>query len=509
MLIDDIISGFDANGTRSHYQFETFTLNLLKYHIENQDKHFALADDRSRRGIGDAVSDTGFDNFKGKTVIEIKSSLGRLPTKMIVEQLVYRLSRKDELNNFEHLLIINIRPVPLGISERIISEFKAVNPSINVVIWGPEEINKIVVKHKKQAAAIVNNLFSLRLETAVSKTAGDWEKEREERLKELSDSYERGQFAFFLGAGVSSSAGMPDWNTLLNSLFVSYVAKEFIDQAAITENDIKQIVERLNNVDEPSALMAARYLRKGFSKDRTELNEFIKIITENLYKLRDATKKIHSDLLVSISGLCMPKRTGANVKSVVTYNFDDLLEKILSSKTIQHHSIYSENEYYHPNELPVYHVHGFLPENTKGYESLDKSTLVFSEEGYHQIYSEPYHWSNLVQLNNLREYNCIMVGLSMTDPNLRRLLDISARNLDKPRHFAFLQRMTKEKFVYTIDPKTGEKKQAINNVKSAEEFLDKHHKLNEEIMKELGVSVIWFTDFPEIPVLLDRLATNP
>jgi len=300
---------------------------------------------------------------------------------------------------------------------------------------------------------------------------------------------------------------MPDWNTLLNSLFVSYLAKEFNEQNTITSDDIKQIVERLNQIDEPSALMSARYLRKGLSNERRDINDFTKTITDNLYKLRNDNYNIDSSLLQAISNLCMPKRTGANVRSVITYNFDDLLERQLKVRTIEYHSIFSESEYYHPDELPIYHVHGFLPEAPKEYDGLERSTLVFSEEGYHQIYSDPYHWSNLVQLNNLREYNCLMVGLSMTDPNLRRLLDISARNLDKPRHFAFMKRITLEKFVYSTD-KNNKEKQHITNIKSAQEFLDKHHTLNEKIMNDLGISIIWFTEFNEIPEMLNELTNN-
>ncbi|RBL92909.1 SIR2 family protein [Chitinophaga flava] len=502
MLADDILSSFETNGPRSYFQFETFILNLLKFHIETEKKQFAISD--SIRGIADAVAENGFDDFKGKTLIEITNSITRMPMKEFVDRMLYQLSRQDDLESVKNILIVTLRTIPAPTKAKIVSQVTNTYPAIEIFIWDSQDINKIINKHRKQANSIANNLFSLRLETAVSKSLGDWKKEREERLKELSDSYDRGQFAFFLGAGVSSSAGMPDWNTLLNSLFVSYLAKEL----SISQEDIKQIVNRLNEVDEPSALMAARYLRKGLSKERTEMREFTKIITENLYQLRDTQREINSDLLKSISNLCMPKRTGAKVRSVVTYNFDDLLERQLKNKSIQYHSIYSENEYYHPDELPIYHVHGFLPENPNGYEGLDKSTLVFSEEGYHQIYSEAYHWSNLVQLNNLREYNCLMVGLSMTDPNLRRLLDISARNLDKPRHFSLMRRMTKEKFIYSSESKSGDKKQVIADSKSAEEFLDKHHKLNEEIMKELGVSIIWFNEFDEIPPLLNKLINN-
>jgi len=51
----------------------------------------------------------------------------------------------------------------------------------------------------------------------------------------------------------------------------------------------------------------------------------------------------------------------------------------------------------------------------------------------------------------------------------------------------------------------GSKKQVIQKIKVAEDFLNKHHRLNEKIMKELGVTIIWFTEFDEIPEILNNL----
>jgi hypothetical protein len=208
----------------------------------------------------------------------------------------------------------------------------------------------------------------------------------------------------------------------------------------------------------------------------------------------------------------MPRQNGARVKSVITYNFDDLLEKNLTSKSIKYHSIYTENEISSSDELPIYHAHGFLPENRSLYQSLDKTTLVFSEEGYHHIYSNPYHWSNLIQLYNLKENNCLMIGLSMTDPNLRRLLDISGKNSEFSRHYVFMNRLSIDSFVYEkseeIDDqgnKVKKIKQKIKNIESAEIFLKRHHKLNEDIMKELSVNIIWYEDYDEIPEILTRI----
>jgi len=503
MLIDEILSKFVGTGPRSYYSFETFILNLLKHHLENQNKFLKIND--NFRLPGDAVADEGFDDINGKTVIEIKLNLDRIPPRFFVEQFFFKFSRKEIIPDFKNILIINGRQISEKTKEKIISEFTLASPQINIILWGPEELNKIVAKHRKEANKIANNLFSLRLENIVSREVRDWEEEREERIDFLIDAYKKRQFSTFLGAGVSSSAGMPNWNTLLNSLFVSYLTNEFNNSESVLDEDIKQIVLRLNDVDEPSALMAARYLRKGLTKQSEEDKVFIDTITNNLYKLRDTEKEISSSLIKAISNLCMPRQTGARVKAVVTYNFDDLLERELASKSIRHHSIYTENELSDPDELPIYHVHGFLPEDTTKYTALEKSTLVFSEEGYHQIYSDSYHWSNLVQLYNLRENNCLMIGLSMTDPNLRRLLDISARNLEHSRHFAFMKRLSIDEFCRIKINESNAKKQVIDNIKGAEQFLNRHHKLNEELMKELGVTIIWFNTFDEIPIILNRL----
>lgn len=507
MRIDNIISMIDEGGPKSYYSFETFILNLFKYHIENQEKIFETVDSRKRR-IGDAFAPQGFDEFSSPTLIEVKFTLDRMPPRMFIEKLLFRSSKHDNYSDIGNILIVVAKPISKSFREKFFNELEISGFPIPIYIWGPEELNKIVDKHRKKSKEIVDNLFSLRLESAVTKIKSDWKEERLERVQLLTDSYINGQFSLFLGAGVSSSAGMPDWNTLLNSLFVTYLTEEFDDNISVNDNDISEIVNRLNEVDEPSALMAARYLRKGLTKGASETQKFTGAIAKNLYKLRNHKYPIDSNLIKAIAALCVPKRTGAKVRSVITYNFDDLLERQLEQKSIEHHSIYTNNESYTLDEIPVYHVHGFLPENTSNYESLENSTLVFSEEGYHEIYSNAYHWSNLVQLNNLRENNCLMVGLSMTDPNLRRLLDISGTNMEKARHFAFMKRMTIDDFAYQIDKKTEDKEQIITNIAGAEIFLDRHHSLNEEIMKELGVSIIWYEDYDDIPDILNEIKNN-
>ncbi|MDE5488086.1 hypothetical protein [Elizabethkingia meningoseptica] len=66
-----------------------------------------------------------------------------------------------------------------------------------------------------------------------------------------------------------------------------------------------------------------------------------------------------------------------------------------------------------------------------------------------------------------------------------------------------MKRLSIDKFAYS--ELNGDRNQQINNIGGAEEFLNRHHKLNEEIMKELGVSIIWYESYDEIPEILNKI----
>ncbi|BBN54765.1 hypothetical protein TRE132_28900 [Pseudomonas chlororaphis subsp. aurantiaca] len=370
-----------------------------------------------------------------------------------------------------------------------------------VVIWGESKINNLMHKHKDEVNKLTDSLFSLRLKMAATRPTKPWLEERDQLIKLVAERYRSGSFSLVLGAGVSSSAGLPDWNTLLNSLFVSMLAQENIGEDKSDTAQVSQIVSRLMEVDGPSALMLARYIRKGLSVGSpTEQQGFIEAITNQLYSLRNTESPIESELITAIARLCTPSRTGAKVRSILTYNFDDFIERALSGRALIHKSIFEEFETPSAEELPVYHVHGFLPEARDKYSNLDRCTLVFSEEGYHLIYRDAYHWSNLVQLNSLKETSCLMIGLSLTDPNLRRLLEIASKSIEKPKHYAFMRRLTSKKF------KSGDRGHPLKIPSSViDRFLDRHHSTNEELMRELGVTLIWYEEYDDIPKILNRI----
>ncbi len=495
MEFEDLLKRLDSEGTRGRFMTESFLLNLLKLHIESQGKRI-LIDSGPTSSMFDAFAPDGFDNYDRPIYIEIISVIN---SKKLTWRIQKYINESKILDEGSGLLILSMRLF----SEKMLAEVRhnIANFDIPIYIWGPKEIENIAVKHSEDVKKLGENLFSLRFESAIKKEQTNWKDARNRVVDDVKGTYKSGQFSLFLGAGVSSSAGLPDWDTLLNSLFVSMLTSEMDEDKKRGNSEISSIVKRLREVDGPSALMSARYIRKGMSiSGSAEQTRFVNTVTEQLYSLRDKRYSIDSPLIRAISAMCMPGRTGAKVKSVVTYNFDDLIERELSKREIIHKSIFEEIDLPSPEELPLYHVHGFLPEDRFKYINLDKSTLVFSEEGYHKIYNDFYHWSNLVQLNSLKESTCVMIGLSMTDPNLRRLLEIASRSIEKPKHYAFLKRISIEEFT------TDNSKRVVNAPQiTIKTFLDRHHSLNEEVLKELGVNIIWYENYEDIPKIITEI----
>jgi hypothetical protein len=481
----------DRVGTFGHagyHLLESLILETLEAEAKSQGKAFEVQGGGSHKGA-DALAPDGIGDLEGPLAIEIVSTLS--PKRIEADILRHRLRRRDEA---ERLLIIGMRAD--SSEARFLKNYAALGKN-RVVIWGRDEIQQLLDRHPQLVEKVSSKLFSFHIERVISTSKDDWRVTRESILSDVRQQYRSSRFSLFLGAGVSSSAGLPDWNALLDSLLVSMLA-DGSREGKSTDAETSSIVKRLREVDGPSALILARYIRKGLSaSSKQEQSDFVGKVTDRLYSLRDKRFSLDSALIKEIVSLCAPSRTGAKVKAVITYNFDDLIERELSARGVGHRSIFEDIDLAGPEELPIYHVHGFLPENRSVHPNIERSTLVFSEEGYHQIYRDSYHWSNLIQLNNLKEVSCLMVGLSLVDPNLRRLLEISAKYSERPKHFAFLRRISYEQFsAGDGGPQVRASGAAIRG------FLERHHKLNEEVMRELGVNVIWYDSYDEIPRIL-------
>ncbi|MCA8383849.1 SIR2 family protein [Burkholderia cenocepacia] len=481
------------------YNFETFVLELLRNHASKQGKKFEIG------GHGAAAFDgyapDGFDDMKSPVIVECMQSFSRRKFRTDITRIRDWIDARSHIEKqTNHITVLFVVDKPLESDELSIESQKndPLLDGIEIRVWSWSDLEKIVDKDLIGSREILGNLFPLRVRNIVINSEADWRQEQKSRLATLAERFSDGQCSLFLGAGVSSSAGMPDWKSLLNALFVTYLTGSDTENQ-FSENETLELVERMDALDSPSALVSARYLRKAIAVNSDEGGIFTGAIRKALYGLRKDDKE--SPLIKVLVEMCIPRRSGALVSSVITYNFDDLLERELKSKSVLYKCIYTPTEPPDVDELPVYHVHGFVPEDAGDYVGVNDTTLVFSEEGYHQIYTDSYHWSNLAQLNALRNSTCIMVGLSMSDPNLRRLLEISQRGFSDPRHFAFMRRTSSEKFGIG-DADSSPITVAPEKVKS---FLTRHYATTEALMRELGVVVVWFERFEELPELLNSV----
>jgi hypothetical protein len=488
MKFNSILNNFESTSLRNYYLFEAYIIALLKYHLDQQGKELLSA---SRDFGYDALAPEGMDDLIGKTVVEIKSS--RNP-RLLLHHLGKIGSRISQ--DFDNYLLIYGGIIPEELKEKVISKGNENFQGKKFVLWDSSNIEKLENKYEDISNEALSNLSLLRIEKSLENKPLDWMEERKQRLELLAKQYEKGGISFVLGAGVSIDAGLPSWNDLLKSLYSRHLKEIVFKQQDISLSDINNLVRVLEKIESNSALTAARYIRKGLGKDSEGKDKFIAIVKESLYQ-NFSMDQNNSNLLNTLSDLCIPKRTGAKIDSIITYNFDDLLEKKFDNKILPYRCIYRDGDSATNDELPIYHVHGFLPEDPSKYQNLGESLLIFSEENYHEVFSDPYHWSNLVQLTNFREKNCVMIGLSMTDPNLRRLLEIAARRFNESKHFVFMQRASIKKITSLIEKDKPVIEEGIIN-----QFNINHHTLYEAILQELGISIIWYEDYKEIPDLL-------
>jgi NAD-dependent SIR2 family protein deacetylase len=514
MNIDNLIREiFKKNGSISKVDVSILIESILKKYFEY--KNISFEDNKNSKEFQfDLILNNDFENFKSPCGIEVIIDLSSILTKEFQEKnnfknddslqlkklqsIVFNFINNDQFKSIIFITLLDedsIKALENRLSE-IIKNYK-----INIL--GKSFLNNIIAEIPEEVDKIISKLFSVKIQNLVFSRNENWKLKRDNYILNLSEQYKNsGKISLLLGAGVSCSANLPSWDELISSLFITYLINSHSDKKEYYGMGVNEYIESITQLSKnfsekylKSALLSARYLRTGFSSQTDNSIEFISELQQTLYK-----KEIkNSTLIQTIGKLCIPTRTGAKIRSIITYNFDNLIEQHLETINLKYKSIFLDNDKYENEELPIYHVHGYIPRNTnlKNNNSFEQMDLIFSEEGYHRMYLNPYHWSNLTQLSILKENICILIGLSMDDPNLRRLLEIAQTGSNNIRHYVFLKRINIK------DISKSDSSIFSSNLETA--FLERHHNLQELIFLELGVNIIWFEEFDELPKLLSQL----
>lgn len=402
-------------------------------------------------GLKNATRPLGGKNvsldLKGPTGVEIK---GRLLFDTISRygDLYSELLKHNEVSSF--LLIYIEGKVPTSVYSYICHKYKG-----RFHILSLEQFLGIKLPRNTRGPVI-------------SEVTYDWRSDRDRTMGHAKVSIAENNFSLFLGAGVSMSANLPCWWKLLVGMI------DRCKQRMFKEADLDQLTKVCYN----SSIVMGRFIRMMMESKSNE-EGFYQCLHDALYNGIDS---FSSPLITEICNLIQSKRQQA--QGIITYNFDDVMERALRKRGIGNYSVFGQNQ---PQRFfPIYHVHGFIP-----YANKDdiKSVPVLSEEEYHRVYASSYNWSNVEQLHALSRTTCIFIGLSMTDPNLRRLLDIAIQDSENdPRHFVFLPRISE-----------------FGTDKNAEAKNNEAMKIQKQIFVELGLRVIWYSDYSELPKLLKNL----
>lgn len=470
----------NTKGLYSYIAIEKLVTVMITDYVKSQNKHVI---ENHYKGP-DMILPVGIDDEEGCIAVEIKSMRQKQMSLKVIYDTITRFTfDRGEINK---LLIIFVNELPSEIRERIKEKEEQLN--FELIIWDIDDLVRVFSKNMHLFIETYNNLNSILLrdtvQAGIKANNDDYLIKRKKYIEQLKSQYKKDNIVLFVGAGASYAANIPTWNSLISELYVSLIDKLLkTHQIEINDEDKEKIKESVINQNGNSPLIQTRFLKNSFKEN------FDESVREILYK--NVVEK--SGLLEEIGQLCIPNRGKLGIRAIIDYNFDDLIERNLKRLRVKHQSIYAEAMHPDLDALGVYHVHGFLPQDKEDYNDLGNTLLVFSEDGYHKLMLDPYNWANISQLNFMVNNTCLFIGLSMTDPNMRRLLEIAAQKKyddDLCQHYVIMRRFK------------------INNSgKSAsiKRFENVNESLQEDFFKSLGVNVIWVNDYDEIPNLLKQI----
>lgn len=221
-----------------------------------------------------------------------------------------------------------------------------------------------------------------------------------------------------MGAGINKDYGAKDWAGLLDSLNTEFFLGD-------TER-----ADGLKHYVGDELFTSSMVLKtSGFDTYRS--------LNDELYKFKEAKSFNDPDSTLYRCVNYIAAHPGTNV---ITYNYDTNLEYLLKKRDLLYCAIYDDNSFVSKNAVcSIYHVHGLLPFDRFNERKFTDS-LIFNESDYYYLYNNPYSWNIAKQLHDFKFNVCFFIGISLTDPDMKRILELA----NNPLKFNFIF-MKKEK----------------------------------------------------------------
>ena len=470
------------SGIESALAFDNFAFGIIRERLKAQKKASSRAAVWRSQYLFDAELPGGIDDIKGEVFCEIKFI--NPSNQNLRGRLLEIASRFDDAGPLDGtiLLIVNVE-LPKELREYF-EGWRTPEHGNKLIIWDRSALAAKVNPDADYAKYAITPKKAL-VEDTLAADPSDIERENTRRsyLECVRGAYRKHDLMLFLGAGVSMESGIPLWSSMVEQLLLHMISAK-VRNKQLTEKEVGLLNNLALRHREESPLSQMRYIRSAFSD-----NEYYELVHKVMYS-HDLSKE--NKILDAIAKISAPQYSGYGVKGIVTYNFDDLLELRLAEKELEYNTIFREDDRVSTTRLNIYHVHGFLPSVWQG--AGRETHLIFSEEDYHRVYRDAFSWSNLTQLNAFRDNTCLFIGCSLTDPNLRRLLDVAARNKESPRHYVILRKNKIE---------MEDQSQHSKKLLSVYQRIDDN--IREGFFRELGLNIIWVDSYQDIPGILVSL----
>lgn len=441
-------------------RFEEFVLSVIRQKCVNQSKRFfagvfdftdrdAVFHNKNLRNISfekkeyftagfvhDGFAPDGFDEFDMPVIIDVKYN----PRNMTYTPLI------DDSKCISLYVISSDEKSARG---KISGE--------RVIVWGRETISQWEKEYPIDFYA-----YHLQTSKELRQKADllDFKQKNESNKELLRGRIRERNISFSLGSGVSMEHGAKSWGDLIESFYQEIQNAEEIDSIAAVQKKIG----------------GTSIINGQFAQDN--LKDFMESLYKGLYgvskspSLNPATSLHYIAKLAS--QLCQNPRF-----NIITYNYDDFLEQLLTAEGVSFKTLYKE-ENLPDDTLSVYHPHGFLPASAGKSDYMQyKKSIVFGESEYHKLYNDPMSWAMVLQ-QYLYRYNIyLFVGCSLTDPNLRRILENT--KVKAKTHFALM---------------------LTDGLTKKDQFTVHKH------FMRIGVECIWFDDIDDLKAALATWANG-
>lgn len=340
-----------------------------------------------------------------------------------------------------------------------------------------------------------------------------------EYLGELQRAWRSKRLVLFLGAGVSAPYGLANWTDLVLDLLLDESSKF----ERFWPHYRKALALWMTDQFDFSPLALARVVKyklwraaEGIPESQSR-DDFLHLVRDTLYRTFNPTPSGETTIqtIAKLLAKSESKRGGRHVPTIFTTNFDNVLELELEKAKVKAIPIYNSARW-PDGALPVVHVHGYLPQT----DPIPPVDLIFTEDEYHRVSYSVFHWALADIIACFRSYTVLFIGLSMSDPNLRRLLDATYVRGSKPAHFLLrkeyeISGSARTKAIRIVNEYAEEQGRRANvpGVKvgpdvsrAIDAVLEQAHEYDRQLFKDMGVGTIWLNDYADIPKILKKIA---